>query len=191
MFYSSAGNLIAPGNPGSIAGGWETARRRDGGHDWVLFALAGAGRIRRAEIDTSHFTGNAPGEARLLGIDARTSPLAAESTAGPWRELLPRTRLRPDTLHRFRVSRDCVTHVRMEIFPDGGMARVRLLGELEESALTAIGVHWLAALPETQLAAVLTEAPGLTEAEMISVRTRRPFRSANEIPTALWAHLIG
>jgi allantoicase len=188
MFYSSAGNLIRPGNTTTIAEGWETARRRDSGHDWVLFALAGAGRIRRAEIDTSHFTGNAPGEARLVGIDARTSPLEDESA---WRELLPRTRLRPDTLHRFRIGSDSVTHVRMEVFPDGGMSRVRLLGELEDSALDAISLRWLGALPESQLTDVLAEAPDLTEDETESLRTRRPLRSASDLPAALRTHLIG
>jgi allantoicase len=185
MFYSSAGNLIRPGNTATIAEGWETARRRDGGHDWVLFALAGAGRIRRAEIDTSHFTGNAPGEARLVGIDARTSPLEDESA---WRDLLPRTRLRPDTLHRFRIGGDSVTHVRMEVFPDGGMSRVRLFGELDGSALDAISVRWLGALPESQLSAVLAAVPELTESEAESVRTRRP--SPATVPAALRAHLI-
>jgi len=188
MFYSSAGNLIRPGTTATIAEGWETARRRDGGHDWVLFALAGAGRIRRAEIDTSHFTGNAPGEARLVGIDARTSPLDDESADGGWHELLPRTRLRPDTLHRFRIGSDSVTHVRMEVFPDGGMSRVRLFGELNESALDAISVRWLGALPESQLSAVLAAVPELTESEAESVRTRRPSLAA--IPAALRAHLI-
>jgi allantoicase len=187
MFYSSAGNLIRPGDTASIAEGWETARRRDDGHDWVLFALAGAGRIRRAEIDTSHFIGNAPGEARLVGIDARTSSL---EDASAWRELLPRTRLRPDTLHRFRIGHDSVTHVRMEVFPDGGMSRVRLFGELDSSALDAIAVRWLDALPDSQLTEVLAGAPELTEAEAAAVRTGRPFGSASAIPTAVRAHLI-
>jgi allantoicase len=187
MFYSSAGNLIRPGDTKTIAEGWETARRRDGGHDWVLFALAGAGRIRRAEIDTSHFTGNAPGEARLMGIDARAKPLEDESA---WRELLPRTRLRPDTLHRFRIGSAAVTHVRMEVFPDGGMSRVRLFGELDDSALETITVRWLGALPESQLSGVLDGVPELTDAEADSIRARRPFLSASGIPAALRAHLL-
>jgi allantoicase len=187
MFYSSAGNLIRPGDTASIAEGWETARRRDGGHDWVLFALTGAGRIRRAEIDTSHFTGNAPGAARLVGIDARTRPMEDQDA---WRELLPRTRLRPDTLHRFRIGGESVTHVRMEVFPDGGMSRVRLFGELDESALDAISVRWLSALPEAQLSGVLAGVPELTGAEAEGIRARRQFLSANGIPAALRAHLL-
>jgi allantoicase len=188
MFYSSAGNLIRPGDTASIAEGWETARRRDGGHDWVLFALTGAGRIRRAEIDTSHFTGNAPGAARLIGIDARVSPLEDENA---WQELLPRTKLRPDTLHRFMIGSDSVTHVRMEVFPDGGMSRVRLFGELDDSSLDTLSVRWLAALPETQLSSVLADVPELTDAEVETIRTRRSFRSASAIPAALRAHLLG
>jgi allantoicase len=186
MFYSSAGNLIRPGDTASIAEGWETARRRDGGHDWVLFALTGAGRIRRAEIDTSHFTGNAPGEARLVGIDTRRNALEDDAA---WRELLPRTRLRPDTLHRFRIGGDNVTHVRMEVFPDGGMSRVRLLGELDDPALDEISVRWLGALPEAQLSGVLAGVPELTDTEVEALRSRRPYLSASAIPAALRADL--
>ncbi len=187
MFYSSAGNLVRPGDTTSIAEGWETARRRDGGHDWVLFALAGAGRIRRAEIDTSHFTGNAPGAARLVGIDARTHPMDDENA---WHELLPRTRLRPDTLHRFKIGSEAITHVRMEVFPDGGMSRVRLWGELEDTELDALTARWLSALPEAHLSEMLAAVPELTEAEAESVRTRRPSLSPSAIPAALRSHLL-
>jgi allantoicase len=188
MFYSSAGNLIRPGDTQSIAEGWETARRRDGGHDWVLFALAGAGRIRRAEIDTSHFTGNAPGEARLVGIDARASAMEDE---GAWKELLPRTPLRPDTLHRFRIGSESVTHVRMEVFPDGGMSRVRFFGELDDSALEGLAARWLGALPEAQLSGVLAQVPELTEAEADSIGVRRPSLPASGIPSSLREYLLG
>ena len=190
MFYASAGNLIRPGEGTTIADGWETARRRDGGHDWVLFALSGAGRIRRAEIDTTHFTGNAPGEARLVGVDAREHPLEDPSA---WREVLPRTRLRPDTLHRFRIppaSRHAVTHVRMEVFPDGGMSRVRLLGELEPDALDEAMLRWLRALPESQLHAVLDDVPGLSEEAFASLRARRPFPPPGGVPEPVRTHLL-
>jgi allantoicase len=149
MFYSSAENLIRPGETRNTGEGWENARRRDDGNDWVLFALAGAGRIRRAEIDSSYFIGNAPGEVRLLGLDARSASLEHPDA---WVEVLPRTPLRPDTLHRFAIGSDSVTHVRMEVFPDGGLSRVRLLGELDAPALEAIGRRWLGALPPAHLA---------------------------------------
>ncbi len=188
MFYSSAGNLIRPGDPASIAEGWETARRRDGGHDWVLFKLAEAGCLRRAEIDTTHFTGNAPGEVRLVGIDIRS---AAMDNPDAWRELLPRTRLRPDTLHRFVIRSEPVTHVRMEVFPDGGMSRVRLLGELEPSALDGITARWLSVLPDSQLEEMLAAVPGLSGQDAETVRGRRPFLPADRIPAPVRAYLLG
>jgi allantoicase len=101
--------------------GWETARRRDDGNDWVVIRLAGAGRIRLAEIDTSYFVGNSPGAAALSGL----------RQDGEWVELLPRTDLLPDTRHRFLVDvADVVEQVRLDIYPDGGLARLRLFGEL-------------------------------------------------------------
>jgi allantoicase len=134
-FYSSAGNLIMPGRAASMADGWENARRRDDGHDYATFALAAAGRAQQAELDTSFFVGNAPGWARLLGAAGATSDLGAEA----WFELLPRTRLQPDTRHRFLIAEAApVTHVRLEVFPDGGMARLRVLGEITPAGLALV-----------------------------------------------------
>ena len=126
MFYSSPGNLISPGFASVMGEGWETARRRDDGNDWVVVALAGAGVPRLAELDTSHFKGNAPGWASLRGT---SDPYDSDS----WVEVLPRTRLQPDTRHRFLVpdTRE-ITHLRLDIYPDGGMARLRLYGGLTE-----------------------------------------------------------
>jgi allantoicase len=129
MFYGSPGNLIAPGQAAVMGEGWETARRRDDGNDWVEVRLAAAGVVRLAELDTSHFKGNAPGWASVRGRDARKDP-------DEWFDLLPRTRLQPDTRHRFRVEGAAeATHARLDIFPDGGMARLRLFGALSEAGL--------------------------------------------------------
>ncbi|SDL69662.1 allantoicase [Nonomuraea maritima] len=119
-FYSAPHNVIAPGLARHQAEGWETARRRDGGNDWLVIRLAGRGIIRLAEIDTTNLLFNAPGAVTLTGLDGeREVPL------------LPRTRLQPDTPHRFRLGHtDPVTHVRVDIHPDGGLARVRLHGHL-------------------------------------------------------------
>jgi len=123
MFYGSPGNLLAPGSATHMGEGWETARRRDDGNDWVVVALARAGYVRIAELDTSHFVHNAPGWASLRG---------RESGSGEWFELLPRTRLLPDTRHRFRMDAPPATEVRLDIYPDGGMARLRLFGEVSD-----------------------------------------------------------
>ncbi|MBY4276525.1 allantoicase [Rhodococcus fascians] len=125
MFYSSPNNLLFPGPPRSMGEGWETSRRRNDANDWVQVQLAGTGRIRLAELDTSCFLGNAPGAASLQG----------RLGDGHWIELLPRTTLQPDTRHRFVLDHDTpVSEVRMDIFPDGGMARLRLFGDLDLSA---------------------------------------------------------
>ncbi|HWO63059.1 MAG TPA: allantoicase [Umezawaea sp.] len=141
MFYSSPSNLIAPGQANLMGEGWETARRRDDGNDWVALKLAEAGTVTLAELDTSHFSGNAPASASVLGCDARKDPDA-------WFDLLPRTRLQPDTRHRFRLPGDVeVTHARLDIFPDGGMARLRLFGALTASGQEALTRRWLDLLP--------------------------------------------
>jgi allantoicase len=129
-FYASARNLLLPGRARTTAEGWENARRRDGGNDHVTVRLAGTSTIRRLVLDTSRFVGNAPGEALVRGC---TGPPTG-SDAGRWVTLLPRTRLQPDTRHVFVVEPDAATsvvdHVRLDVFPDGGLARFRVLGEL-------------------------------------------------------------
>ena len=120
-FYSSPQNLIFPGQAQVMGDGWETARRRDDANDWVRIRLAGPGRVRLAEIDTSYFIGNSPGAAALTGLRAD----------GQWIDLLPRTELLPDTRHRFLIdSADVVSEARLDIYPDGGLARLRLFGDL-------------------------------------------------------------
>ncbi|OEV04274.1 allantoicase [Streptomyces oceani] len=124
-FYSPATNTIQPGRSRKMDDGWETRRRRDDGHDWIRYALTEQAVIRAVEIDTGYLKGNAAGWAALLGRDA------AAGEQAEWRELLPRTRLQPDTVHRFLLdAAPSVTQVRVDIFPDGGIARLRLHGSL-------------------------------------------------------------
>ena len=125
--------------------GWETARRRDDGNDWVLVRLAGAGVVRLAELDTMYFKGNAPGAASLSGFDA----LAGGDIDDPdaWFEIMPKRRLEPDTRHRFLIAdAPRATHVRMDIYPDGGMARLRLFGDLAPEGRSELGLRWFNAL---------------------------------------------
>ena len=141
MFYSSPANLISPGFAATMGEGWETARRRDAGNDWVTVQLAGRGTIRLAELDTSHFKGNAPGWAALSGCDTR---VAEPDEEGAWFELLPRIRLQPDTRHKFPLpDANPATHVRLDIFPDGGMARLRLHGALTDDGRESFIRRWL------------------------------------------------
>ncbi|GII53857.1 putative allantoicase [Planotetraspora thailandica] len=127
-FYSSPNNVIAPGLARNQSEGWETARRRDGGNDWLVVALAGRGTVAVAELDTGNLIFNAPSSASIRGIDATEAALDDDQA---WFPLLDRTRLQPDTRHRFRLDGERrMTHARLDIFPDGGMARLRLLGTL-------------------------------------------------------------
>jgi allantoicase len=139
MFFGNRHNLILPGPSLGMHDGWETKRRRGPGHDWAIVRLGRRGRLERAEVDTSHFKGNAPGSCLLEGCDAADiSDAAIDALAYPllWREILPRTPLRPHTRHLFdQLAADGpFTHVRLSIFPDGGVARLRLFGKLAEAA---------------------------------------------------------
>ena len=133
MFYSSPNNLLLPGAARTMDEGWETSRRRDTGNDWVQVHLAGQGVLIAAELDTSYFIGNAPGCARLSGRDGD----------GEWFELLPVSELQPDTRHRFLIDDDRpVTEARLDIYPDGGMARLRLFGTLTSEGLRRVHHNW-------------------------------------------------
>ncbi|MFI5937245.1 allantoicase [Actinoplanes sp. NPDC051494] len=135
MFYGHPQHMINPGLARSMGDGWETSRRRDDGNDWVLVQLVAPAVIELAELDTSHFKGNAPGSATLRGIDARVGLL---DDPDDWFDLLPQIRLSPDTRHRFPIPVVPVaTHVRLDIFPDGGMARLRLHGHPDAAVLRA------------------------------------------------------
>ncbi|MER5358950.1 allantoicase [Streptomyces sp. NPDC002785] len=125
-FYSSPTQIILPGTSRKMDDGWENRRRRvRDTNDWVRFRLVAQGAVRAAEIDTAYLKGNAAGWIALQGRNGET---------GEWFEIIPRTRLQPDTLHRFPLrAQVIVTHVRLDAFPDGGVARMRLHGSLTES----------------------------------------------------------
>jgi allantoicase len=128
MFFGSRHNLIMPGEARTMGEGWETRRRRDGGHDWTIVRLGTAGTIARAEIDTRHFKGNAPG---ACSIEACVAPQEIPDEEHAWHDLLPRTALQPDARHVFEgelAPSPVATHVRFNIYPDGGVARLRLFG---------------------------------------------------------------
>ena len=132
MFFGHRHNLIMPGRGVNMGDGWETTRRRGPGNDWVIVKLGHAGSIERLEIDTIHYKGNAPGTCRVEACNA--SDIAGDATPeSGWTELLPITPLQPDTLHSFedevRGAGDA-THVRLSIYPDGGVSRLRVFGRI-------------------------------------------------------------
>ena len=142
QFYSSPRNVISPGLSRVMGEGWETRRRRKAGYEWLVVRLAGRGVIQLAEIDTSWYRGNQPDSASLQTLDADAAAGVSLADERVWRDLLPRVRLLPDTPHRFRVDGVPATHVRLNIFPDGGVARLRLYGSLTDDGLAAIRRRW-------------------------------------------------
>ncbi|MBM3271442.1 MAG: allantoicase [Candidatus Sericytochromatia bacterium] len=133
MFFSHMNNLIMPGRAPNMGDGWETRRRRGPGNDWIVIRLGAPGEVRKVEIDTNHFKGNYPDSCSLDGCFVRGDPPAEylASLAVEWHELLPHTKLEADHRHHFdsELRRPGVlTHVRLNVFPDGGVSRLRLYG---------------------------------------------------------------
>ena len=174
-FFGSPQKLLLPGPATHMGDGWETRRRRGPGNDWAIVRLAAPGVLHRVEVDTSHFKGNAPGSCALHGSDGSEArdgcdnreaegDVAGEGAA--WREILPPTALTPDTRHHFAAElRDAgaITHVRLDIFPDGGVARLRLHGEATEAGRLGAGLRWLDSLPPTEATAALLACCGSRE----------------------------
>jgi allantoicase len=172
-FYGSPANLIAPGLARVMGDGWETARRRDDGNDWVLLRLAVPGQLTLAELDTSHFKGNAPGRAALRGL----------SNEDQWHDLLPETPLQPDTRHRFVLTGAPTVHqVRLDVYPDGGMARLRLYGKVSPVDLADATLRWFNALPASQALAVLVSDGRLEQDAAAVLVARRPLTDAIDLP---------
>jgi allantoicase len=132
MFFSAMGNLIMPGRGVNMGDGWETKRNRTpGNRDWVILKLATAGIIERIIVDTCHFKGNYPDS---CSIEACTSVYDSEVLHDKveWHLLLPAQKLQADHEDEFIKTVNHlpdVTHVRLNIFPDGGISRLRLFGK--------------------------------------------------------------
>ncbi|WP_413752409.1 allantoicase [Streptomyces sp. R-74717] len=132
-FYSPATNTIQPGRSRKMDDGWETRRRRDKGNDWIRYRLVEQAEIRAVEIDTAYLKGNSAGWASLSACDGES---------GEWTEVLPRTPLQPDTNHRFVLPEAVrATHIRIDIFPDGGISRLRLFGSATQEGATRLAAR--------------------------------------------------
>ncbi|WP_374652558.1 allantoicase [Dongia sp.] len=131
--YGSPMRLLFPGRGIDMGDGWETRRRREPGNDWCIVALGHPGRIAKIEIDTAHFKGNFPDRCSIL---AAMVPAATEQSIVTqsmfWRTLLPEQKMSMDRLHIFATEiadLGPVSHVRLNIIPDGGVSRLRVWGE--------------------------------------------------------------
>lgn len=131
--FGAAANLLLPGTSLNMGDGWETRRRREPGHDWCILALGTPGEITRVEVHTTHFKGNFPDRVSIQAaymLDVVDQALPTQSLW--WPTLLPERALRADAAHHFALELEPlkhVSHVRLNIFPDGGVARLRLWGK--------------------------------------------------------------
>lgn len=129
MFFGHRQNLVLPGRSTHMGDGWETRRRRGPGHDWSLVRLAVRGTLQRLELDTDHFKGNAPGSAMLECCDTPDATADSLVAGADWRPLVAQTPLQPHSRHIWDLAVPATaTHVRLNIYPDGGVARLRLFG---------------------------------------------------------------
>ncbi len=190
MFFGSRHNLIMPGRGVNMGDGWETKRSRRPGPDWVVVRLAARGAIERAIVDTHHFKGNAPD---ACAIDIATSGIDPDgSKDDAWRPLLPKTKLQPHTQHIFEdevLSAGDATHVRLRIWPDGGISRLRLFGIVSPEGRERSGMRYLRAMPDPQLESALRSCCGSTTwvEKMIAERASFTTLAALEkIATDIW-----
>jgi allantoicase len=131
--YGQMGNIINPGRAAVMAEGWETARRRTPGNDWVIVALGIAGEIERIVVDTLHYKGNYPDRVSIQAAYVKGgTDSQIETQSLFWRDLLPEQKTEMDREHVYTTELarlGPVTHVRLNVFPDGGVSRLRLFGK--------------------------------------------------------------
>jgi allantoicase len=131
--FGSMHNLNVAGRGINMGDGWETARRRGPGNDWCVLALGHKGIVERVEVDTAHFKGNYPDRVKLKAALVTDEGADLASASETWDTLLPESKLEADRQHIFSdelKSLGPVSHLRMSIFPDGGVSRLRVYGRI-------------------------------------------------------------
>jgi len=177
-FFSAPQNLLLPTPSTGMHDGWETRRRRGPGYDWVTICLGVAGIISSVEVDTSYYKGNYPESCFLEGC---AIPEGSHAADAQWSELLSHTKLEADSVRRFKLSRKWVTtHVRFNICPDGGVARLRIYGHAVAEALAQARLRWLNSLPGNAARKIFLNCGGSTK-WCEAMLSQRPFASAQHL----------
>ena len=131
--YGDVSALLSDGRGKTMGDGWETRRRREPGHDWIIIKLATQGLIKRIEIDTAHFKGNYPDQAsvQVSNFSDGNDIEKIISDSENWEFILNKSKLQADNIHNYEIdnkSTEGITHVRLNIYPDGGVSRLRIFG---------------------------------------------------------------
>ena len=183
-FYGSAQVLNRPDQARNMGEGWETRRRRDRGHDWVLIRLGYTGPVSRLVFDTSFYRYNASEAVSVTGSTTRDG-------TGDWALLLARTELQPDTVHDLVAEpARAVRFIRVDAYPDGGLSRIRVVGHVDPASRADAGRSWWNALPEQQAQQVLASA-GVLATSADALVGDRPVALDGPAPAALRAVLDG
>ena len=134
MFFGSKENMIMPGRAVNMGDGWETKRRRGPGYDWAIAKLGRPGHIKKIEVDTNHFKGNFPDTCSIDVCNSNGETVDVLTWQRfEWKEILGKTKLKASSRHFFQKELNAngvVTHVRLNIYPDGGVSRFRVYGLL-------------------------------------------------------------
>ena len=131
--FGKAENILAPGKAKNMGDGWETRRRRDKGNDWLILNSIDGNFIDKIEISTHHFKGNFPSYCSLQAayLSSKNSKKIVNSS-NRWKYLLKNTKLSANKTHIFKNSlmkKDKINHIKINIFPDGGISRFRVFGK--------------------------------------------------------------
>jgi allantoicase len=183
-----------PGLGKNMGDGWETRRRRGPGHDWTIVKLGVPGTIKRIEVDTSHFKGNFPESCSLEACYSKDGDGSDAARLQDWKELLPRTKLKAHSRHIFRnqlAATGPATHVRFNIYPDGGVSRLRLFGQQPEQPANPEGIALLNQLSEAMARKAFLDCCGSTKwaSEMLALRPFATTAALLEAADRIWASL--
>jgi allantoicase len=194
-FFGEPLNMLMPGLPRNMGEGWETRRRRGPGHDWAIVQLGTPGIIRRIEVSTAHFKGNFPESCTIDACNPRAAPPDSGAEAPKeWKPLLAKSQLKANARHVFRdqlLEVGPVTHVRLNIYPDGGISRFRVFGVAETSGGDASGIARFNALAAVRARKALLDCCGLNK-WAVRMLAQRPFADENALFMAadrFWANL--
>ena len=184
-FFGPPSNLLLPGRGVNMGDGWETARRRTPGSDWCVIKLARRGVIERFELDTAFFKGNAPQFVVVEAIDEAAPSTERLRTLGRWPVLVSKTPLVQHKKHTLEPERPlAATHLRVHIFPHGGVNRLRAFGHATDTADHAIKLDRFNRLPEAMAGEFLRSLCG-SSTWANQLIAQRPFASTKALSSAL------
>jgi allantoicase len=134
--FGRAENILAPGTGKNMGDGWETRRSRGKNFDWLIIKCATAGKINKIQIDTHHFKGNYPDKCSLQAayLNTKISNKNIVNKSKKWKLLLNKAKLNANKIHNFQnklMKNKKVNYIKINIFPDGGISRIRAFGKSE------------------------------------------------------------